>query len=178
MLILCLLCMISVWLLCTSGIFTKMFKITKDFHITYALLHQFHAKMFFFQMLRKSVETRDCLSSIEPRNVRAVMKRVIEDVTGIDSLVGQLYEEGIRTERTSDSTRRSYTYSNQRQASRSQWSFAPRYSIDVSIYEEHHPCQQQLCCMRLYFLLGPAYVLKKVFLLIYFFQKVYNLSIF
>src|SRR6218665_2602269 len=73
------------------------------------------------QMLRKSVETRDCLSSIEPRNVRAVMKRVIEDVTGIDSQVGQLYEEGTRTERTSDSTRRSYTYSSQRQAPRSQW---------------------------------------------------------
>lgn len=124
-------------LLCTSSILTKKFKITKDFYTTYALLHQFHAKLFFFQMLRKSVETRDCLSSIEPRNVRAVMKRVIEDVTGIDSLVGQLYEEGVRTERTSDSTRRSYTYSNQRQASRSQWSYAPRYNINVSVYEEH-----------------------------------------
>lgn len=36
------------------------------------------------QMLRKSVETRDWLSSLEPRNVRAVMKRVVEDTTAID----------------------------------------------------------------------------------------------
>ena len=40
-----------------------------------------------FQMLRKSVETRDWLNTIEPRNVRAVMKRVVEDITAIDSLV-------------------------------------------------------------------------------------------
>ena len=38
-------------------------------------------------MLRKSVETRDWLNTIEPRNVRAVMKRVVEDITAIDSLV-------------------------------------------------------------------------------------------
>lgn len=45
------------------------------------------------QMLRKSVETRDWLNTIEPRNVRAVMKRVIEDISAIDTQVGQLYEE-------------------------------------------------------------------------------------
>ena len=38
-------------------------------------------------MMRKSVETRDWLNSIEPRNVRAVMKRVVEDITAIDSQV-------------------------------------------------------------------------------------------
>lgn len=84
-----------------------------------------------FQMLRKSVETRDCLSAIEPRSVRAVMKRVVEDVATIDTQVGQLYEEGVRTERTSDSTRRSYSYGTSRQgapsgAARSTWSFTPR----------------------------------------------------
>ncbi|XP_053133876.1 vacuolar protein sorting-associated protein 51 homolog isoform X2 [Hemicordylus capensis] len=36
------------------------------------------------QMLRKSVETRDWVATIEPRNVRAVMKRVVEDATSID----------------------------------------------------------------------------------------------
>lgn len=36
------------------------------------------------QMLRKSVETRDWLSTLEPRTVRAVMKRVVEDTTAID----------------------------------------------------------------------------------------------
>ena len=39
-------------------------------------------------MLRKSVETRDWLNTIEPRNVRAVMKRVVEDITAIDMQVG------------------------------------------------------------------------------------------
>lgn len=47
-------------------------------------------------MIRKSVETRDWLNTIEPRNVRAVMKRIVEDVTAIDTQVGLLYEEGVR----------------------------------------------------------------------------------
>lgn len=46
-------------------------------------------------MIRKSVETRDWMNTIEPRNVRAVMKRIVEDVTAIDTQVGQLYEEGV-----------------------------------------------------------------------------------
>ena len=36
------------------------------------------------QMLRKSVETRDWLNTVEPRSVRAVMKRVVEEVTAVD----------------------------------------------------------------------------------------------
>ena len=39
-------------------------------------------------MLRKSVEARDWLSAVEPRSVRAVMKRVVEDVTLVDAQVG------------------------------------------------------------------------------------------
>ena len=77
-------------------------------------------------MLRKSVETRDWLNTIEPRNVRAVMKRVVEDITAIDGQVGQLYEEGVRKERSSDSTKRSLSYSTARTQSRSQWSYTPR----------------------------------------------------
>lgn len=46
------------------------------------------------QMIRKSVETRDWLNTIEPRNIRSVMKRVVEEVTVIDKQVGTLYEEG------------------------------------------------------------------------------------
>ena len=38
-------------------------------------------------MLRKSVEARDWLSAVEPRSVRAVMKRVVEDVTLVDAQV-------------------------------------------------------------------------------------------
>lgn len=41
------------------------------------------------QMLRKSVETRDWLGTVEPRNVRAVMKRVVEDITAIDVQVSR-----------------------------------------------------------------------------------------
>ena len=40
------------------------------------------------QMLRKSVETRDWLNTVEPRSVRAVMKRVVEEVTAVDRQVG------------------------------------------------------------------------------------------
>ncbi|XP_052229082.1 vacuolar protein sorting-associated protein 51 homolog isoform X2 [Dreissena polymorpha] len=82
------------------------------------------------QMLRKSVETRDWLNTIEPRNVRAVMKRVVEDITAIDSQVGQLYEEGVRKERSSDSSRRAHSYSASQQR-RGQWAFTP--SIDNSL---------------------------------------------
>jgi len=55
-------------------------------------------------------ETRDWLNTIEPRNVRAVMKRVVEDITAIDSQVGQLFEEGMVPERSvgSDSSRRTF----------------------------------------------------------------------
>ncbi|XP_025406756.1 vacuolar protein sorting-associated protein 51 homolog [Sipha flava] len=58
------------------------------------------------QMLKKSVETRDWLHSLEPRTVRAVMKRVVEEITYVDSQVGELFEEGLRTDRSSDSSRR------------------------------------------------------------------------
>lgn len=61
-------------------------------------------------MLRKSVETRDWLHTIEPRTVRAVMKRVLEDITAIETQVGLLYEEGQRSERSSDSSRKTGAY--------------------------------------------------------------------
>lgn len=50
----------------------------------------------FFKMIRKSVETRDWLNTIEPRNVRSVMRRMVEEVTVIDKQVGLLFEEGFR----------------------------------------------------------------------------------
>jgi len=55
----------------------------------------------FVQMIRKSVETRDWLNTIEPRNVRSVMKRVVEEVGVIDKQVGSLYKEGSRKEQGS-----------------------------------------------------------------------------
>lgn len=62
-------------------------------------------------MLRKSVETRDWLHTIEPRTVRAVMKRVVEDIAAIDTTVALLYEDqDIHTERSSDSSRKTHRY--------------------------------------------------------------------
>lgn len=57
-------------------------------------------------MVSKSVETRDWIGGAEPRNVRSVMKRVIEELSAIDVRVAQLYEEGLKKERSSDSSRR------------------------------------------------------------------------
>ncbi|GFQ77544.1 vacuolar protein sorting-associated protein 51 homolog [Trichonephila clavata] len=83
------------------------------------------------QMLRKSVETRDWLNAIEPRNVRAVMKRVVEDVTSVDAEVGQLYEEGVRHERSSDSSRR--TYPSTGRSHRSKYNAYAPSTIDNSL---------------------------------------------
>ncbi len=77
------------------------------------------------QMIRKSVETRDWLNTIEPRNVRAVMKRIVEDLTSIDVQAGELLEHGARKEKSSDSSRNTYTT---RQTQRSAaWSFTQRF---------------------------------------------------
>lgn len=64
-------------------------------------------------MIRKSVETRDWLNTIEPRNVRSVMKRIVEEVTVIDKQVGSLYREGPKKEQSSEgqSSRHTYNYS-------------------------------------------------------------------
>ena len=63
------------------------------------------------QMLRKSVETRDWLHTIEPRTVRAVMKRVVEDITAIESQVTALYEDSDgQMDRSSDSSRKTHRY--------------------------------------------------------------------
>ena len=50
------------------------------------------------QMIRKSIETRDWLSSHEPRHVRAAVRRVVEEVSIIDKHVGGLFEEGQKKE--------------------------------------------------------------------------------
>lgn len=61
------------------------------------------------QMLRKSVETRDWLHTIEPRTVRPVMKRVVEDVTAIDAQVAALYNNNDgQVDRSSDSSRKTH----------------------------------------------------------------------
>lgn len=46
------------------------------------------------QMLRKSVETRDWLNCLEPRSVRAVMKRIVEELNAIELVVSELFKGG------------------------------------------------------------------------------------
>lgn len=46
------------------------------------------------QMLRKSVETRDWINCLEPRSVRAVMKRIIDELMNIDGTLDELFESG------------------------------------------------------------------------------------
>lgn len=46
------------------------------------------------QMLRKSVETRDWINCLEPRSVRAVMKRIVDELGNIDGHIDELFESG------------------------------------------------------------------------------------
>lgn len=86
------------------------------------------------QMLRKSVETRDWVNTIEPRNVRAVMKRVVEDTTSIDVQVGLLYEEGVRKAHSSDSSKRTFSvYSSSRLQTRYAPSYTPSAPMDTNL---------------------------------------------
>ncbi|XP_074604910.1 vacuolar protein sorting-associated protein 51 homolog [Brevipalpus obovatus] len=90
------------------------------------------------QMIKKSVETRDWSSGIEPRAVRSVMKRVVEDVSLLDSQVGHLYEEGSRADRSSESSRSRTNFSaigfpTSKQYPKSSWSSYGANSIDNSL---------------------------------------------
>ncbi|KAG5884587.1 hypothetical protein JTB14_032681 [Gonioctena quinquepunctata] len=91
------------------------------------------------QMLRKSVETRDWLHTIEPRTVRAVMKRVVEDISAIDSIVALLYEDqGNATEHSSDSSRKTHSISVSRHQYRSNWSSLTPNPLDSTLVSNMH----------------------------------------
>uniref|UniRef100_A0A0M3HWJ5 Vacuolar protein sorting-associated protein 51 homolog n=1 Tax=Ascaris lumbricoides TaxID=6252 RepID=A0A0M3HWJ5_ASCLU len=55
------------------------------------------------QLLVKSVEARDWLICAEPTTVRAVIKRLIEDLSSLDSLIKPFMGEGTRKERSTES---------------------------------------------------------------------------
>ncbi|KAK1150836.1 hypothetical protein AOXY_G33221 [Acipenser oxyrinchus oxyrinchus] len=78
------------------------------------------------QMLRKSVETRDWINTIEP--AMCAMKRVVEDTTAIGVQVGLLYEEGVRKAQSSDSSKRTFSVYSSRQQPR----YAPSYTPSLS----------------------------------------------
>ncbi|RZC32351.1 vacuolar protein sorting-associated protein 51 -like [Asbolus verrucosus] len=91
------------------------------------------------QMLRKSVETRDWLHTIEPRTVRAVMKRVVEDISAIDTTVALLYEDqGNNTEHSSDSSRKTHSISVSRHQYRSNWSSLTPNHLDSTLVSNMH----------------------------------------
>nr|CAH7737075.1 unnamed protein product [Callosobruchus chinensis] len=91
------------------------------------------------QMLRKSVETRDWLHTIEPRTVRAVMKRVVEDISAIDATVAVLYEDqGNATEHSSDSSRKTHSISVSRHQYRSNWSSYTPSHLDSTLVSNMH----------------------------------------
>lgn len=60
------------------------------------------------QMLRKSIETRDWINCLEPRSVRAVMKRIVDELMNIDAALDELFESGVRTNASSDSSRKTH----------------------------------------------------------------------
>lgn len=75
------------------------------------------------QMLRKSVETREWLNCLEPRSVRAVMKRCVEELQAIDSILNGLYDSGTKTTVSSDSSRKThFSLAASKQQFRSNWS--------------------------------------------------------
>lgn len=46
------------------------------------------------QMIRKSIDTRDWINCLEPRSVRAVMKRIVDELMNIDTALDELFESG------------------------------------------------------------------------------------
>lgn len=93
-------------------------------------------------MLRKSVETRDWLNCLEPRSVRAVMKRVVEELATIEATLGDLYEPGQRTAASSDSSRKTYISNNlassKQQQFRSNWSNYTPTQLENSFVSNIH----------------------------------------
>ena len=86
------------------------------------------------QMLRKSVETRDWLNASEPRTVRGVMKRVVEDITKMDTQVGLLFRDGVQKANSSDSSKLTQNYGISRTSvQRGQFSYGNNPNIDTNL---------------------------------------------
>ncbi|KNC31837.1 putative vacuolar protein sorting-associated protein 51 [Lucilia cuprina] len=94
------------------------------------------------QMLRKSVETRDWLNCLEPRTVRAVMKRVVEELSSIENVVASLYDcpSTVRTTASSDSSRKTHfsNLTNSKQQFRSNWSNYTPSQLESSYVSNIH----------------------------------------
>uniref|UniRef100_A0A6M2DRE6 Vacuolar protein sorting-associated protein 51 homolog n=1 Tax=Xenopsylla cheopis TaxID=163159 RepID=A0A6M2DRE6_XENCH len=89
------------------------------------------------QMLRKSVESRDWLNTIEPRTVRAVMKRVVEELGRLEKHLSGMFVDGGTTQ-SSDSSRKTHSLSVSRQHLRSSWSSFSPSQLDSSLVSNIH----------------------------------------
>lgn len=94
------------------------------------------------QMLRKSVETRDWLNCLEPRTVRAVMKRVVDELSTIETVVASLYDypSTVRTTASSDSSRKTHfsNLTSSKQQFRSNWSNYTPSQLESSYVSNIH----------------------------------------
>lgn len=91
------------------------------------------------QMLRKSVETRDWLNCLEPRSVRAIMKRVVEELMLIETILSDLYESGTQTAASSDSSRKThFSVSTTKAQYRSGWSNCTQANLEPMLVTNMH----------------------------------------
>lgn len=74
------------------------------------------------QMLRVSVLSREWIRVPEPRGVRAVVRRVLEALAATEQVALQLYDTGVTTRQSSDSSRRTHSMSASKLPYRSSWS--------------------------------------------------------
>ena len=87
-------------------------------------------------LIRKCIESNDWLITIEPKSVKTIMRTIIDEIGIIDNEVGQLFEEGNHTDRSSDSSKRRqfnvgsnlqvYSSSKQVYSSKSNWNYSSR----------------------------------------------------
>ncbi|XP_026471225.1 vacuolar protein sorting-associated protein 51 homolog [Ctenocephalides felis] len=114
--------------------------ICADMHDSAQILINAYVKMqglSISQMLRKSVETRDWLNTIEPRTVRAVMKRVVEELGRLEKHLSGMFVDGGTTQ-SSDSSRKTHSFSVSRQHLRSSWSSFGPSQLDSTLVSNIH----------------------------------------
>lgn len=113
---------------------TPLSTVTQEFKNASQLLLQRYVQIeshTLVQMIRKSTDSRDWLTASEPRGVRPAIKRILEEITRVDSHAAQLYEEGSRKDRSSDSSRR--THLSARMQQKSSWASLGPSQLDSSL---------------------------------------------
>ncbi|XP_031843057.1 vacuolar protein sorting 51 [Nomia melanderi] len=127
---------------CSGNVITSDTELCKEFQEAAQNLLNYYVRiegLAVSRLIRKSVETRDWLHTIEPRTVRPVMKRIVEDVTVIDSQVAFLFGDSDgQVDRSSDSSRKTQSVSVSRHHYRSSWSSYTPSHIESSLVNKIH----------------------------------------